>query len=202
MSMKLSISTLFLAVGVFFLAGQASAQTCTAAGQYYGYPPNWSFYDHVRNGSGTSLNCWTYSSSGVSITSGTCGLSSTQGITFAGFARQISQSFTVDVDTGAGNGGTNWDFVYELDFDDPNNDAAWDKVEAEVWASDGNSNTLVAWDSFNGGSGDVTCSRRTINFNANMEDKTVTIIFKGTRGYTNVVEKVRNIQLWQNKQLY
>ncbi|HYH05430.1 MAG TPA: hypothetical protein VEK11_00065 [Thermoanaerobaculia bacterium] len=200
--MKLSLSTLFIAVGVFFLAGQAAAQTCTPPGQYNGFPPNWSFYNHVRNGHGTSLDCWTYSPNGVSITSGTCGFSSTQGITFDGYSLTLSQSFGVDVDTGAGNGGTNWDFSYELDFDDPHNDQAWNWIEAQVWAVTPSGRTLVASDFYHGGNADVTCTQRNVNFNANMEDKTVEIIFKSKQGYTDVITKVRHIQLWQNKQLY
>jgi len=200
--MKLSLIKAVLAVGVFALAGQASAQTCSPAGQYNGFPPNWSFYDHVRNGFGSSLNCWTYSPNGVSVTSGTCGLSSTQGITFDGYSLTLSQSFAVDASTGAGNGGTNWDFIYELDFDDPHNDGAWNWIEAEVWAVTPSGRTLVAYDFFSGADGDLTCSRRSINFNANMEGKTVEIIFQSKQGYSDVTTKVRHIQLWQNKQLY
>ena len=107
---------LLLATALLVWCASASAQTCNFVNDHY-YWFGGNSYNHVLNGYGTSLNCWSTPSTlgTVSITSGTCGLSSTQGFTFAGWSPTLEQTFQ----TGSGNSGTTWSLQYELDFNDP-----------------------------------------------------------------------------------
>lgn len=191
--MKLSLTAMVLGAALVFGAVDLSA-ACAPTGSYY--DNGYHFYQHIRK-DGAQLDCWTYSPTGVSNWSGSCGLSAATGIQFTGWTQQISQSFAIDSSTGAGNGGTYWELDYELDFDDPNNDGTWNKVTAEVWAQDGGGSTLLATHTFSGADGDVTCHSRVLTFSGNYEGKTMLVIIKSSRGYSNVVQRVRDINLWQ-----
>lgn len=191
--MKLSLSALVLAVLVLFSAPEARA--ACAAGPSWPDNGYW-FYQHLFHDT-NQLDCWTYSPTGVSNWSGSCGLSAATGIQFTGWSQQISQSVSINSAGGQGNGGTNWELAYELDFDDPNNDGTWNKVIAEVWYQDGGGTTFITSHSFTGADGDVSCFGRSLPFTGNYEGKNLIVIIKSSRGYANVVQRVRNINLTQ-----
>lgn len=191
--MKLSLSAAVLAVVILLSAGDAAA-ACAPGPSWY--DNGYSFYQHLRRDS-SPLDCWTYSATGVTTESTYCGLSPANGVKFTGWTQQISQQFTIDSAGGAGNYGTNWELVYELDFDDPYNSSAWNRIEAEVYVIDSGGSTLVAWNTFTGADGDVTCSRRSTTFSGNYEGKDMLVIIKSKRGWSDVVQRVRNMALIQ-----
>jgi hypothetical protein len=150
------------------------------------------FHDHVRNGVPSSTSCWTRSGNTLPIvaSSSTCGFSA-NAWEFTGYAQQISQTFTIP--TTDAYTSTNWSFDYLIDFIDPNNDAAWNKFEVRIYA-DG---VLVASDYYDGGMADAYCSRRSFTFSSNMEGKSVEVLIKGSKVYSDTYIRVRGITLWQ-----
>lgn len=183
---------LLLAAVVLVWSASASAQTCNFSHDHY-YWFGGNDYNHVLNGYGTSLDCWTTPSSlgTVSITSGTCGFSSTQGFTFSGWTPTLEQSFS----TGSGNSGTTWSLGYELDFDDPNNNPnSVSFIQVLVYAD----NVLVASDSYSSANADVMCSPRSVTINSNLSNKSVRVTVQARTYYSNVLIRVRGVGLWQH----
>lgn len=190
--MKFSLSAVLFAAVVAFSAVDASA-TCTAGPSWYQYP--YQYYQHLYKDA-SPLDCWTYSPTGVTTESTYCGFTPANGIKFTGWTQQISQDVVVN-NSNSGNSGTNWALSYELDFDDPHDSSSWNRIEAEVWAIDGGGSTLVGWHVFHGGDGDVSCTPRSINFTGNYNGKTMRVIIKSKRGWSDVTQRVRNISLLQ-----
>lgn len=181
--MKLTKLFAVAALAVTFAAGDAFA-TCTAGG-YYQQDPR--FYNHIRNGVPNSPDsCWTKTSAVAVASSTSCGWTA-NAFEFNGYAQKIEQSFATNVLTS-----NNWSLDYNLDFIDPNNDAAWNKLEVRVYDQN---NQLLATDYYDGGYADVTCTLRSISFTGT--PTSVRVEFKGTRGYTNTYIRVRGIALWQ-----
>jgi hypothetical protein len=176
-------------VAVLVWSVSADAQTCSVHDHYYWFGGN--DYNHVVNGYGTSLDCWSTPSSlgTVSITNGTCGFSSTQGFTFSGWSPTLEQSFS----TGSGNNGTTWSLGYELDFDDPNNSTS-NFIDVYVYAD----NTLVAFDTYDGSDPDVMCSPRSMSINTSLANKSVRVSIVARTYHTNVLIRVRGVGLWQH----
>jgi hypothetical protein len=188
--MKGSVFGLLLVAAMLAWTAPANAQCST----HNTYSTGWNFYyDHIVNGYGTSLNCWTYGSLGtVSITSGSCGLSSTQGFTYSGYAATMTQSFTVSSsDAYAGSAVLS----YELDFDDPHNDSGGNWIDVLVYAD----NSLVAFDTYDGGDPDINCTPRSINLSASaIEGKSVSVTFQARTSYSDVLIRTRGLALWQD----
>jgi hypothetical protein len=180
---------LLLASALLLWSAPARA-TCNAVNDHY-YWFGGNDYNHVLNGYGTSLDCWSTPSSlgTVSITSGSCGFSSTQGFTFSGWSPALEQTFS----TGSGNSGATWSLQYELDFDDPNNSSA-SFINVLVYAD----NQLVAYDAYDGSNTDVMCSPRTININSSLSNKSVLVRVVARTYYTNVLIRIRGVGLWQH----
>lgn len=177
---------LFLAAAFLLVSTSASAQTCSNVHDHY----HWfggNDYNHVVEGYGTSLACWSTPSSlgTVSITSDTCG----DGFTFTGWSPTLEQVFS----TGSGNSGQTWSLSYELDFDDPNDSSA-SFINVLVYAD----NQLVAYDAYNGSNADVMCSPRTVAISSNLSNKSVRVSVQARTAYTNVLIRVRSLGLWQH----
>ena len=181
---------LLLAAVVLVWSASANAQTCNFSNDHY-YWFGGNDYNHVLNGYGTSLDCWSTPSTlgTVSITSGTCGFSSTQGFTFSGWSPTLEQTFQ----TGSGNSGTTWSLSYELDFDDPNNSSS-SFIDVLVYAD----NQLVAYDSYDGSDPDVMCSYRSLAINTSLANKSVRVTVQARTYSTNVLIRIRGLGLWQH----
>ena len=175
-----------LAAVVFVWSVSARAQTCSNVHDHYFWFGG-NDYNHVVEGYGTSLACWSTPSSlgTVSITSSTCG----DGFTFTGWSPTLEQSFS----TGSGNSGQTWSLNYELDFDDPNNSSE-SFIFVYVYAD----NQLVAYDSYNGNNSDVICSPRAVTINSSLANKSVRVSVQARTAYTNVLIRIRALGLWQH----
>lgn len=170
-------------------SASASAQCNFNNDNYYWFGGN--SYNHVLNGYGTSLNCWSTPSTlgTVSITSGTCGFSSTQGFQFAGWSPTLEQTFS----TGSGNSGTTWSLNYELDFYDSTNSSS-NYIDVMVYAD----NQLVAFDSYDGTDPDVTCSSRSVSIGTSLSNKSVRVVAQARTNSTGVLIRIRGVGLWQH----
>ena len=165
---------------------EVEAQTCQPQGDVFASNRHW--YNYIANGLPSDTSCWTKTNASV-VSTTTCGWTS-NAWQFA-FGGSISQTFTVPSDKTQ----PNFSIQYLLDFDDPNNDPGWNRFELEVW--DQTSGVLLAYDSFNGGMGDLYCSLRTLSWSQNLAGHTILVYFKGSRGYFSTFIRVRSIALYQ-----
>ena len=109
------------------------------------------------------------------------------------YAGQISQTVTIP----SGMTGTSFSLSYLLDFDDPNNDGAWNQFSASVY--DQTTGTyLGSGDFFSGLSGDLACSNRGWSWTGSLAGHTLQVLFSGSKAYPNTHIRIRNIVLYQH----
>lgn len=166
-------------------ARPAQVQSCAPTGYTY-----FDHYDWIANGGPTDDSCWTYDPTRASIVSdSTCGSpSNAWEFNYSGW---ISQSFTI----AAGMTGQQFNMAYYLDFDDPNNDGAWNRFTVSV--RDATTGTALASDRYYGNWADLYCARRDLTWSGNLTGHTINVYISGTRGYSDTHIRVRSIYLWQ-----
>jgi hypothetical protein len=162
---------------------------CTPRGEVL-IGPGGQYYDHIANGAPTVNDCWSLDPARTTFVSdSSCGY--TANAYQFGYAGSLSQTVTIPSDMTQ----TRWSFEYALDFDDPNNDPAWNRISVTV--KDLTTNTILASDSYNGGNPDVLCSVRWKPFTGNLAGHQIRVSFSGSSAYPNTKIKVRKIALYQ-----
>ena len=160
---------------------------CAPHGSVNLFIPN---YDWIANGTPLSTDCWSPGYGDTFVTGvTTCGWSS-NAIEF-GYAGHISQEFTIP----AGWTDPNFSVSFLLDFDDPNNDGAWNRYSLAV--TDLTTGATLASEYFSGSSGDLYCSRRAKSWTGNLAGHTISVEINGSKAYTNTHIRVSNIALFQ-----
>jgi hypothetical protein len=155
-----------------------------------GYQIPFTEYYWIANGAPADSSCWSHDPARAAVVSTTtCGWTSNAWQFYYGGT--ISQSFTIPTTMT----GQNFSMSYLVDFDDPNNNGAWNKFS--MYVQDTTTGAILASDYFDGSMGDLTCAYRSKFWNANLAGHTIQVIFSGTRGFSNTNIRVRQIGLWQ-----
>jgi hypothetical protein len=181
--------TLGLILGLLAMTfGPSAAEAdCTPAGWVLAGPSG--SYNHIANGWPEVDDCWNANSARTGFVSdNSCGYASNAYI--FGYGGSLSQIVTVP----AGMTQAQWEFVYRLDFDDPNNSPYWNRIS--VTLTDLTTNMVLVSDNYSSGP-PVTCSERRLPFTGNFAGRQILVSINGTTAYPNSIIKVRRMALWQ-----
>jgi len=175
----------------FVIAPNAFSQTCVPAGAAGGIGGAGTSFDFISNGTPSTDSCWNEQNVNFVANTTDCGWASNAFEFPVTFSAGLSQSFTIP----ANDQRTHFQLAYLMDFEDPNHDAAWDKVYISVW--DNTSSQLLLTDSYNGSQASVSCtSRSTATFNGSLAGHTISLQFQGSNAYSNTHIRFRFIQFW------
>lgn len=180
-------AALVLCVLASLVVAPGAFAVCTAAGIWTGGPHS-SAYDHIANGGPNRNECWNPFNAFYTNAMTACGSVNTYEFNYGG---SINQTFVIPTSQT----GTSWEFRWLMDFDDPNNDAAWNRFSAEVVHV--NTGKVLAWYTFNGGQGDQSCNTHSIFFTGNYTGQTLRVRFTGSKAYANTHIRAYAVSLWQ-----
>lgn len=182
------LSLIALLVLMVFAAAPTAFATCAPAGIGTGGPYSTS-YDHIANGAPNRDECWNPFKAFYTTTAPSpWGFINAYEFNYAG---SINQSFVVPPTMTA----TRWQLRWTLYFDDPNNNAAWNRFSVEV--RNMTTNAILATYTFDGGQGDQNWVTHSKDFNGNFAGQTIRVRFKGSKGYPDTTIRVMGVTLWQ-----
>lgn len=169
----------------------AHATTCSPHG-YVVIGPDRGSYDWIANGEPTDSSCWSTSYGAASVVTGsTCG-SPMKAWEFTAWNTDLEQAFTIPTTMTASHFG----IEYLLDFDDPNNDGAWNQFSMTV--TDSTTGAQLASERYFGTYADLYCSNRESLWTGNLAGHTIVVRFVGSRSYPDTHIRIRGIALFQS----
>jgi len=168
----------------------------TGTGRVGPIPP----YDYIANGGPYYDGCWTKSFTDYVIDYDSC--SSFRNYWEFNYAATLTQSLVIPA---SHTGTTHLTFNYELDFDDPNHDGAWNRFTVYIRdTTPGAAVLLLGTNTYNGAYPSLYCSKRkiviapvdpTTRLPVDLAGHSITISFVGSRAYSNTHIRLKNVML-------
>lgn len=149
-------------------------------------------YDYIANGYPYYDSCWYINNAAFTTGYTSCGFFTNYWeFNYAGSLTQTLVIPTSHTNT------KHLTLYYQLDFEDPNHDGAWNRFTASV--IDNTAGRQLGYEFYSGSSPSLSCSDRMIGMSSpvDLAGHSITVTFHGSRGYTNTHIRIRRIYLLQ-----